>query len=193
MRTSRLIFFVALPVLTGGLQAQPYAMISTGSANYSSPTVGSQTKRRDTLSIGYALNERITVEASYFQIQETNYTPDLIFPGGILPPSYTVQAREKKSGYAFGPMIRWKLSEGISVFTKQSLACIRTEAVTVLNTGSSPSWSYTDWGYRPSVGMQVRPVKDSPAGLGLEVSFLLTDRNRIKRLTTVALNLSYGF
>ena len=193
MRTNLLIFFVTLLALASGLQAQPYAMISTGSTNYSSPTIGSQTKRRDTLSLGYALNERITVEGSYFQIQEAIYTPDLIFPPGGPPPSYTIQAREKKSGFAIGPVIRWKLSEEVTVFTKQSLASIETDAVTVSNTGSSLSWSYTDWGYQPSAGVHFRPVKDSPLGIGLEVSFLLTNRNRIKRLTSVVLNLSYGF
>lgn len=190
---THLLIVVLLLALASGLQAQPYAMISTGSANYSSPYVGSQTKRRDTVSIGYALNERITVEASYFQIQEAIYTPELIFPPSSPPPSYTVEAREKKSGFAFGPVLRWKLSEEVTVFTKQSLASIQTDAVTVSNTGSSSSWSFTDWGYQPSVGVHVRPVKDSPVGIGLEVSFLLTDRNRIKRLTSVVLNLSYGF
>jgi hypothetical protein len=187
-----LSILMALLALASGLQAEPYAMISTGSANYSSPTIGSQTKRRDTLCVGYALNERITIEASYFQIQEAVYNPEPLIHA---PPSFTfaVEAREKKSGFAFGPVLRWKLSEEVTVFTKQSVASIRTDAVTVLNTGSSSNWSYTDWGYQPSAGVQFRPVKDSPVGVGLEISFLLTDRDRIKRLTTISLNLSYGF
>ena len=182
--------FVSLLALAGALQAQPYAMISTGSVNYSSPDVGSQTKRRDTLSVGYALNEGIAVEASYFQVQEAIYNPA---PPPALLPSYTVEAREKKSGFAVGPVFRWKLSDQVWVFTRQSLASIRTDAVKVSNTGASTGWSYTDWGYQPSAGVQFRPVKDSPVGVGLELSFLLTNRNRIKRLTTFVINLSYGF
>ncbi|HUJ42937.1 MAG TPA: hypothetical protein VLW52_04940 [Opitutaceae bacterium] len=186
-------FLVALVALAGGLQAQPYVMLSTGSANYSSPTIGSQTKRRNALSVGYALNAGITIEAAYFQIQEANYAPDLNFAPGQVPSSYTVQAREKKSGYVVGPVFRWKVVEQLTVFTKQSLATIRTDAAAVSNTGATTNWSYSDWGYQPSIGAQLQPLKDSPLGLGLELSFLLTDRNRIKRLTTLGLNLSYGF
>ncbi|HUL52210.1 MAG TPA: outer membrane beta-barrel protein [Opitutaceae bacterium] len=188
---SALALLVVSLALIGALQAQPYAMLSTGSANYSSPTIGSQTKRRDTLGVGYALNERVAVEASIFQIQEATYTPDLpTLPGQT---TYTVQAREKKSGFAVGPVFRWKVLDQITVYTKQSFASIRTDAATVLNTGATTNWSYADWGYQPSIGAQLRAAKDSPVGLGVELSFLLTNRNRIKRLTTLGLNLSYGF
>jgi hypothetical protein len=189
---TRLLILAMLLVPAAVAQPGPYVTVSTGSATFSSSDAGNQTKRRDAVCAGYAVSDLIALEVSYFQIQEAKYSPDNL--SLLFTPSYhSIEGREKINGFAFGPVFRWRLSERVTVFTKQSAVSIQIDQTTVYNTGPSSNWNSTTWGYQPSVGLDFRVTSKTPLSLGLELNRVLTTSGRIKDITGILVNLSYGF
>jgi hypothetical protein len=184
---TKLIFVLALLTLAGGMRAQPYITAATGTAHIDAAGYGSQTRRRDSLTIGYALTDFITGEASYFEIQEARY-PLPAPPGPTVIPA-AVAVRQKLSGFAVGPVFRWNVFPGFTVFTRQSLAFSRTALLTE-QLSSSSSRSYRNGSYQPSVGVNFRPWKGAPLGVGLEMIYVSMSQAKI---TSTVLDVSYGF
>jgi len=189
-------FLLAAALLTAIVHAQPgpYFTLSSGTATFSSQATNGQTKRRDAVGAGFALNGVFAVEASYFRVQEArDAAEDLAGPGFHNPSLFAVTSGMKLSGYAYGPVLRWKVSDRVTLFTKQSAVTIKADETDWFNTGSATHRSYTVRAYQPSVGVDGRLSQRVPVRLGLEVSRALTDHYPVKNLTCVGLNLSYGF
>ncbi len=174
-------------------QPGPYVTLSSGTATFSSEATPSQTERRDAIAVGYAANGVIALEASYFGVQPAGYeAEDLAGPGFYNPNLYPVTSAMKLSGYAFSLVLRWKLSDRVTLFTKQSTVSIKAEESTRYNTGGTSHWNSTVRAYQPSVGIDFRLSQETPVSLGLEVNRALTSRYPIKGLTCVMVNFTYG-
>jgi hypothetical protein len=184
---TKLIVMLVLLILAGGVQAQPYLTASTGTAHIDATGYGSQTRRRDAVAVGYGLTDIIAVEASYFQIQEARYP----LPAGSMQTTIpaAVAVRQKLSGLAVGPVFRWHLLAGLTLYTRQSLAFSKTDLFTEQFNFSSGR-SYRNGSYQPSVGLHFRPMKGLPFGAGLEWIYVSMSQAKI---TSTVLNVSYGF
>lgn len=174
-------------------QSGPYVTASAGLATFDSSTTGNQAKSREAICAGYVLSDLIALEVSYFRIQEAQGFEDFPAPGI----SYTAETREKVSGFAFGPVFRWKLSEWATIFTKQSAVSIKDDESSVAtyspgNVRVSSNSNSTFSGYQPSVGINFRLTNKAPVSLGLELNRVFATSDRIKRITGIFVNLSYG-
>lgn len=189
MRTPLLTLALVL-ASTAIAEPGPFVTASVGSAAFSSSVTPSLTSPRYGLSAGYAFSDLFAVDVSYFQTAEAKYVPDVFIHAA--PALYGVEERQKISGFAFGPVFRWKLSDWVSVFTRQSYVSFKTDDVTLFNTGPTANRSLTTSGYQPSVGINFRFTKGAPFSVGLEVNHVLPSNDGIK-MTSVFANLSYGF
>ena len=168
------------------MQAQPYLTASTGTAHIDATGYGSQTRRRDAVAVGSGLTDLIAVEASYFQIQEARYP---LPAGSTTTIPAAVAVRQKLSGFAMGPVFRWNLLAGLTVYTRQSLAFSKTDLFTEQFNFSSGR-SFRNGSYQPSLGIHFRPLKSIPFGAGLEWIYVSMSQSKI---TSTVLNVSYGF
>ena len=191
---TQFLLAAALLASTACAQPGPYFTLSSGTATFGSQATNGQTKRRDAVGAGFALNGVFAVEASYFWVQEArDAAEDLAGPGFHNPDFFPVASGMKLCGYAYGPVLRWKVSDRVTLFTKQSAVTIKADETDWFNTGSATHWSYTVRAYQPSLGIDLRLSQRAPVRLGLEVSRALTKNYPVKNLTCVGLNLSYGF
>lgn len=189
LRKPGLIALALLALAPAMGQTGPYVNVSSGVATFTSSDYlerTSFTKRRDAIGVGYAVNDLVALDVSYFQIQEANASYTLASPG---PFGGTVNAREKLSGFAFGPVFRWKVTAVVTVFTRQSAVSIKDE---ITDSGHSVL-SKTSWGYQPSIGLSFRLTSKAPVCLGLELNRVFSASGQAKDITGFLVNLSYGF
>ncbi len=197
VRARMALAFAVLGVVPAMAQSGPFVTASSGLVTFSTSIFGEQnnhTKRRDAISVGYVLSDLVAFDLSYFQVQSTEFTESFVFPGN----SYSDTERDKLSGFAFGPVLRWKLADGVTVFTRQSAVAI-TDEETVTIRGYNVAYTTTSksnrtfWGYQPSVGINFRLTTKAPVSLGVELNHVFTGNGRVKDMTGLLLNLSYGF
>jgi hypothetical protein len=174
-------------------QSGPYVTLSSGTATFSAENNPSQTRRRDAIAVGYAANGVIAIEASYFGVQPAGYAAvDMTGPGFFNPNFYPVTSAMKLSGYAFGLVLRWKLSDRVTLFTKQSVTSIKAEESTRFNTGWTSNWNSTVRAYQPGVGIDFRLSQKTPLSFGLEVNRALISSYAVNGVTCVMVNFTYG-
>jgi len=188
--------FVPLLLLVSTALAQPgpYLTLSTGSATFNPEDSGSQTRRRDSVAVGYTITNMLAVEASYFQIQEATYSPvGAPGPGFFDPNYYPTRSGTRLTGYTVGPVLRWQLSDRVTVFTRQMFASIKAKETTWFTGGATYDRNTTLGAWQPSVGIDFRLGGRLPLSLGLEVSHAVVSKYQVKDLTAVLVNFSYGF
>lgn len=190
---SRLLLVFILLIPAARAQSGPYVTLSSGTATFSAENNPSQTRRRDAIAVGYAANRVIAFEASYFWVQPQGYAADNPPSPGFYDPNFYPKTSEMRlSGYAFGLVFRWKLSDRVTLFTKQSAVSIKAGESTWYNTGWAGGWTSTIRAYQPGLGIDFRLSQKIPLRLGLEVNRALVSSYAANGVTSVLVNLSYG-
>lgn len=189
----RLLLFGLLLVPAAWAQSGPYVTLSSGTATFSAENNPSQTRRRDAIALGYAASRVIALEASYFWVQPQDYAADNPPSPGFQDPNFYPKTSEMRlSGYAFGLVFRWKLSDWVTLFTQQSVTSIKAEETTRYNIGWTAGWTSTIRAYQPGLGIDFRLSQKIPLRLGLEVSRALVSSYAFNGVTCVMVNFTYG-
>jgi hypothetical protein len=172
-------------------RAGPYITVSSGAATVQTNTIGEQTLRRNALGVGYGLTGMFALEVSGFRLADG--TDD----SGPFPGIHgDTISTEKLSGVAVGAVLRGRLSDWVTVYTKQSYVSLRDEVSGLTRGIDFQYWSHsvaTISGWQPAVGLDFRLSRRVPLSLGVEVNQFFASNNNLRNLRSVMLNFSYGF